>query len=528
VALSAAAFGLYVLVEWHWFWLGWVGWIPWLATLERAPTWRHALLSAWLMCIAYVGAVFWWFAAGIADYTGAGVAPAALLLALFAPLVQPQIIVAGVLFHATRRSATVWVRSFAVASAYCGAEWALPRLFGDTIGHGFYASPLLRQAADIGGAPALTFVLLLANQWILEAMHHLRAARSRRLPGAVAPALALAAMVGVLSAYGAWRLRQLNVPPTATVNAAVVQSGLSHYTQMAAGIGTYEATRRILDAHFELSAVALEEGGIDLLVWPETVYPTTFGAPKSPDGAAFDKEIAALVTRSRVPLLFGSYDTEGGVEYNAAFFVEPKDSDVTFDTYRKGALFPLTERVPWPLDTAVVRRWFPWLGTWTPGGGARVIDVKLASGRPLRVAPMICYDAVDPERALLAARQGAEVIVTLSNDSWFAAGGGPRQHLVVSAFRTLETRLAQIRATTTGISAFITPTGEIIAGAGVGERAQIVARLPAGRARSTLMLAWGDWFGRASFALAVLCIAVLWVGNARDARLPRTAQARRA
>jgi apolipoprotein N-acyltransferase len=51
----------------------------------------------------------------------------------------------------------------------------------------------------------------------------------------------------------------------------------------------FEAVRLILDAYFSLSAELLrrsERPPPDLLVWPETVHPTTFGAPKSPEGAS--------------------------------------------------------------------------------------------------------------------------------------------------------------------------------------------------------------------------------------------------
>jgi apolipoprotein N-acyltransferase len=322
-------------------------------------------------------------------------------------------------------------------------------------------------------------------------------------------AASVAAIVVALAGYGQWRLEQLTNGETEDlVKVVIVQGALSHYSQWASEVGTYEAVRRILDNYFELSATALAAGDVDLLVWPETVYPTTFGQPKSEDGAAFDREIAAFVGSSGVPLIFGAYDEADGVEYNAAIFLEAQGDNVTFDTYRKGELFPLTERVPWPLNTGVVRGWMPWLGTWTPGGGAEVISVDLPSGRPLRLAPLICYDAVAPERALEAARRGADLIVTLSNDSWFAVGGGPRLHLVVSAFRTLETRLPQVRATNTGISAVIMPSGELVAAAGVGERAARVAEVSlAGRA-NTLMLLWGDWFGSVSFVLLLLCLVL--------------------
>jgi apolipoprotein N-acyltransferase len=137
-----------------------------------------------------------------------------------------------------------------------------------------------------------------------------------------------------------------------------------------------------------------------------------------------------------------------------------------------------------------------------------VTPLQLPDGRPLRVAPLICYDATTPGLAIDAVRAGAELIVTLSNDAWFATGEGPHLHLVVSAFRSLETRRSQVRATNTGISAIISPTGELLAVAGVHERAAIVASVPAAPDSGTLMLAWGDWFGPFSLAAGLLLLGV--------------------
>jgi apolipoprotein N-acyltransferase len=80
-----------------------------------------------------------------------------------------------------------------------------------------------------------------------------------------------------------------------------------------------------------------------------------------------------------------------------------------------------------------VRDVLPWLGAWKPGPGPTVISLTLRDGRRLRVGPLICYDAVSPRLARESVRQGAEVLVRLSNDSWFAAGGGPLLHLAVVA-----------------------------------------------------------------------------------------------
>jgi len=45
-----------------------------------------------------------------------------------------------------------------------GCEWLLPKLLGDTLGHGLWPSATLRQIAELGGAAGLSFLLLLVNE----------------------------------------------------------------------------------------------------------------------------------------------------------------------------------------------------------------------------------------------------------------------------------------------------------------------------------------------------------------------------
>lgn len=512
IAASAAAFALYARVEWPWVILGWCGLVPWLATLDRTASLAGALGSGLLMSEAFTTAVFFWFAQAISGYTGTPLAIGLLALLLLGPLLQPQFLAFAAARHLARRGGAGWPRTaLTAACAYVGAEWVGPKLFADTLGHGLYASPLMRQAADLAGAHGLTFVLLLGNECLVAALRAVVAPGSTgaRVRGLAAPAACVASLVIALVGYGALRYRALAgaVEDVAPIHVAVVQGDISHYEQLAGALGTYDAVRLILDAYFDLSTRLLQRTPVDLLVWPETVYPTTFGTPKSADGAAFDRAIAGFVNGASVPLVFGSYDVDSGDEFNAAVFLEPSaDGRLRFDTYRKTSLFPLTERVPALLEFPLVRRWLPWLGTWKPGVGPRVMPLRLPDGRTLRIAPLICYDAVDPRLAIAAARQGAELIVTLSNDSWFAAGGGPRLHLVVSAFRSIETRRPQVRATNTGISAVIAPTGELLGSIGVDERATLAESVTPNRGGRTLMLAWGDWFGPTALAGVVVLL----------------------
>jgi apolipoprotein N-acyltransferase len=487
--------------------------VPWLAALDRARSLRGALASAGLFALAFTALVFAWFADAIVAYTGAPLALAWLVLLGLAPVLEPQLF-AFALVRRFARGGGRTLAALAAAAAWVGAEWALPKLFADSLGHGLLPSPWLRQAGELAGVGGLTLVVLLVNEAALAALGALTAKRPR---AALVPATLGLALVGALALYGVPRLRALEaeIARAPRVTAGIAQADIARYGELAREVGSFEAVAAILEAHFELSHTALREAPLDLLVWPETVYPTTFGAPKSADGAAYDRTLGAFVGLVGVPLVFGAYDADGGQEYNAAVLLEPDGPErVRFATYRKAALFPLTERVPAWLDGPRLRAALPWLGTWSPGGGPRSLPLEFG-GRSARVAPLICYDALVPRLVHEAVGEGAELIVTLSNDAWFATGAGPRLHLAMAAFRSLETRRAQLRATPTGVSAAISPTGEIAAQLDVHAREALVATVPLLAIPPGLFARTGDWLGPGA---ALASLALLGAARARQAK----------
>jgi len=521
------AYALYARATWPWIVLGWIGLVPWLLVLDGAPSLAAALGLGAAMAVAFELAVFGWFADSMATYAGAPPAAMLALLALAAPLLQPQLVTFAAVRYLARRRRGPAGAALAGACAYVGTEWACGKLFADTLGYCLHGSVWMRQAADVAGAPGLTLVLVLANECVRGALRGARAGGTpaARVRGVLAPVAVAAALVAALLGYGALRCRQLaRAPATAApVTAAIVQANLGHYDRLAAEVGTYQAVRTILDEHFTLTRGVADTPGLDVVIWPETVYPTTFAAPKSAEGAAFDREIAAFVMASGRPLIFGSYDVEAGREFNAAFFLTPSTAarllamppgpasragQTGLGIYRKRWLFPLTERVPAWLDSAALRRWLPWLGTWQPGPGAAVVPLLLRDGRLVRVAPLICYDALAPAHALAEVRAGADLIVTLSNDSWLIGGPGARLHLLGAAFLSIETRRPQFRATPTGISAVIDPTGAITAQAGPRDRRVVVGTVVPDVGTRTLRMAWGEWLGPAATLLAIVLVAL--------------------
>jgi apolipoprotein N-acyltransferase len=542
---SAALLWVFGRIAQPWVAVGWVALVPWLRALDGAASLRAALRLGVVMSVAFSLLLFGWFPAAIQGYARAPAVVCWLVFVLAAPVLEPQFITFALARHLAQRGdrSRRLVPALAGALVYVGTEWALPKLFADTLGHGLYGSVYLRQAADLAGAPGLTFLLLLGNEcvcaafaaWIPPGVGRLGRPVPRR-PLVVPLSIGAALVLGDLG-YGYLRLHEVQARrrPGAEIAVGLVQASITNYDKLAAEKGTYDTVRSILDTHYRLSDALLGEGQQkgrpDLLIWPETVYPTTYGSPRSPEGAEFDGEIAGFVRARQVPLIFGAYDLEDGREFNAAVFLAPGAPSpspegggrIEFSTYRKTLLFPLTEYVPEWLDSPRLRAWFPWTGTWKRGPGPRVVPFELRGGRPITLLPLICYEAIFPGYVAAAARQGqgqgqpADMIVTLSNDAWFAGTPAPRLHLLLAAFRSIETRLPQVRVTNSGVSALIDATGEITVATDMDQQVSLTVQVPAGAPLATWMVAWGDWFGPVAL-VAGLGLLIFFLLRARPRR----------
>jgi apolipoprotein N-acyltransferase len=492
----------------------------------RRRRWPAELGWALAFALVFSAAVFGWFGQAMGRYSGIGAAAGQGVLLLLAPLFQPQWLAWVLVRQGVARLRGPGWGALAGACAWVGLEWAWPKLLGDSLGHGLYPSEALRPLAAWGGVAGLTLLLLGVNEALSAAW---RTGRWRLAAAGLAAPLLLVGAVALQGAARSGLTHPADAVPTAPapgvpqLRIGLVQANMADLEQRRAERGTQAVLRELLDLHLAMSFDALERQGADAVLWSETVYPTTFGRPKSAAGAAFDRELLATVAAAGRPFVFGTYEGDAeGREYNAAAFVDPEQG--LLGHYRKTRLFPLTESVPAWLDGPALRRWLPWVGNWQAGQGARPMPLRLRDGRELPVQALICRDAVDPALAIDAARLGAQALLTLSNDAWFRADPlGAELHLAVAAFRSVETGLPQFRVTTTGISAVIDARGRVLARGGVGERSLVVGTLPVPVPERTLMVAWGDWVGPA--ALALLGLMVLQARLLRMAAAPSSGAA---
>jgi apolipoprotein N-acyltransferase len=99
-------------------------------------------------------------------------------------------------------------------------------------------------------------------------------------------------------------------------------------------------------------------------------------------------------------------------------------------------------------------------------------------------------------------RTDAQVMVNLTNDSWYGGGHEQEQHLMLAAVRSIEHRRWLVRATSTGISAFVDASGRVVQRIGRNQRGIAIREVP--MMQGATLYEWlGDWPGWLALGLLV-------------------------
>ena len=130
------------------------------------------------------------------------------------------------------------------------------------------------------------------------------------------------------------------------------------------------------------------------------------------------------------------------------------------------------------------------------------------NGKNIPVGSAVCYESVYGEYYTGYILKGARAMTIITNDAWWGDTPGYRQHLSYASLRAIETRRAIARCANTGISAIISPSGEIIQPTPWWEPAVIEGNIPL-RDDITFFVAHGDITGRVcSFVFMLLMLAL--------------------
>jgi apolipoprotein N-acyltransferase len=366
------------------------------------------------------------------------------------------------------------------------------------LGLGVAKATVLAQSADLSGVHGASFWIAAVNGLLVDAI----IARRRGAGAGRAWAPRLSAVLLILAAawgYGEWRMRTVTLRPVAPIG--IVQPNVPQEDKW------QESNRdRIVGMNAAGTRAALAAGKPALIVWPEVALPGYLV-----DHPEWRDTLAALGSAGHVPILFGVIDIRfnappvAGVPmdydyFNAAMLTDSLGRVGDYPPTRKQYLVPVVERVPF-----LNPKWFgglKYFGGYGVGQGATVYHEPWGG-----FGVLICYESIFPAQARALRRNGADLLLNITNDAWFGRSVAPWQHEAHMMLRAIETRSGVVRAANTGISAYIDPLGRAHGATGLFVPAARVYRAETSDAR-TLFVASGDWVGWGCIAAAAVLVAL--------------------
>lgn len=194
--------------------------------------------------------------------------------------------------------------------------------------------------------------------------------------------------------------------------------------------------------------------------------------------------------------------------HNSALMI---DGTARTDIFHKSKLVVAVEHTPYPRIFCPIDDLLGGvMGRCVGQEEINLLEVKGADGSSVPVGCAVCYESVYGEYYTDYIRKGARAMAIITNDAWWGNTPGYRQHLSYASLRAIETRRAIARCANTGISAIISPSGEILQPTPWWEPAVIESSIPL-RDDITFFVSHGDITGRLSTFLFLLLLLALGV-----------------
>ena len=399
----------------------------------------RAMVLGWAFGVGKYGVGASWIYVSIHDYGPAPVWLAASLVAVF--VVAMAWFPAAFTFVYARwvRGPNRLVNAIGFSACWVALEWILtwfltgfPWLF---LGYAQLDNPL-RHWAPVGGVLSVSLVAALSATIAVSAIA--RHATRRSVTIAV-----LAAAVPWIAGAGFGYVRWVEPGTQGTV--ALVQGDIAQDVKWRP-----ESVAPILERYSTLSDPYWQRS---LVIWPEAAI-TLFEQEASP----FIETMALRAKRSGAALVFGvpGYERlpDGTIAFRNMAAVVGNGSG----HYIKRRLVPFGEYVP--LE-GLLRGAIEFFDLPMSHAESGPLSQPLLRAGHWKLATAICYEVVYPDLVRRDASD-ADVIVTISNDSWFGHSIGPHQHLQMVRMRALENGRYVLRATNNGLTAIVAPTGAVV------------------------------------------------------------------
>ncbi|WP_433508265.1 apolipoprotein N-acyltransferase [Pseudonocardia halophobica] len=341
--------------------------------------------------------------------------------------------------------AAVWVAAEALRSRvpFGGLPWGRVG-FGQPEG-------LFLPAASVGGVPLLSFVTVLTGLALGELVRRLV---RREVRAAAVPAVLL--VIALVAGPAAGLVPPTVNGPSRSITVAAIQGNVPRL-----GLDFNAQRRAVLDNHVwvtEQLAADVSAGRRpqpDVVIWPENS--SDIDPFRNADAAAVISRAAAAI---KAPILVGSVLVNSDrTASNAILVWDPVLGPVARNDKRR--IQPFGEYMPWRSFFRLFSSYVDRAGNFVPGPGPGVLQ---AGGAEIGIA--ICWEIAFDDLVADSVAAGATMLAVPSNNATFGLSEMTYQQLAMSRVRAVEHDRPVVVATTSGVSATITPEGVVTGSTG--------------------------------------------------------------
>ena len=312
--------------------------------------------------------------------------------------------------------------------------------------------PLMLQVASWTGYYGVSFLLLMLGLVIAFYIRHL-CRGSQKGWKRICPEFLVGVTIWIFASFGLFQIKFETVERKPFFRAALIQPNIPQsekWDHSKASDITAEIDRQIrFQKHI----------GADVAILPEAALPYPLIGD---DGMRTWAEKMAKDFEG--PVLMGALAAEGETRsddpwYNGLMILYP-ESGLEQPYYRKRQRVPFGEYIPFRNVLFFLEKIVPIGGDIFPGRTAAPLKLKLPDG-DLPIGSLICYEDIFPNLAVDSVRQGARVLLVVTNDAWYGEEGAAYQHAAHSVLRAVETRRPVVRVGNAGWSGWIDEYGNI-------------------------------------------------------------------
>lgn len=473
--------------------LAWGAFVPFMCSADGVSKKRGFLLGFAAGGAFFLSTLYWvvhsmYYYGGVPIFAAVAVM---LVLVLYTSLYWGLF---GWFFVASEKSDGL-VRVLMVPAAWVALEYARTHLLTGfpwvLLGYSQASYLPIIQIADTTGVWGISFVVMAVNTAVFLVVRRFSEKQAASPSRAV---IAAGVIVLSVAAYGLIKIGIVDrdAESWTAITVAVAQGSIDQAVKW---------DKSMEDETLEIYSGLTREAagsGASLIVWPETAMPFYYEKERVEKGipGRSAKEAGSFILTGSPSYVrntsSGSYDF-----YNSAYLLSPQGE--TIGRYDKVHLVPFGEYVPLRTLLPFVSKLTAGIGDFAEGVGP--VPIKLGTEG---LGILICYEAIFPEIARGAVKNGATLLVNITNDGWFGRTSAPYQHLDMTVLRAVENRSYLVRSANTGISAIIDPVGRVVGKTALFERTVLTSKVRFRQGAPGIYTKYGDIFAIGSTVIVSL------------------------